>query len=139
MVPNKRYDEKKKEIKEITIRGLEPELQRMLASHQKEMKIKEENFIISLEKEKLKLKNEYGSLKEKLELDLQIKEENMRNKFEKTLLEEGQKRFLAWEAEKERMNRKFEIEMEQKEIQRKIEIENYQLKIQLLQENLGKT
>lgn len=58
-VEKQRRDEfiakKTKEIKEMTIKGLEPELQRMMRKNQDELRLKENEFSNLLESEKLKL------------------------------------------------------------------------------------
>ncbi len=104
------YSEKTKEIKEITVRGLEPELSKIIEKHKRELKNVDEKFQQEIQSEKM-LKRNFG----------------------KALEEEIKKKEMYWENEKQRICNRFEMELEQKEMQRKIEAENFQLKMRLFQ------
>lgn len=123
-------NEKTKEIKEITVRGLEPELSKIIESHKKEIK----NLEDKMQAEREKLYEEFDNLKKKMFFDLQHKEETIKRNYEKIFEEELKKKEIYWKNEKELISKMFENELNQKETQRKIEAENFSLKIQLLQE-----
>ena len=72
-IRRKKWEENKiKEIKELTIKNLEPELDKILQDHKKELMEQEQ-----------KLKDEFRTKKEKLIADYEDKIENMKKKFER--------------------------------------------------------
>ena len=72
-IRRKKWEENKiKEIKELTIKNLEPELDKILQDHKKELMEQEQ-----------KLKDEFRTKKEKLIADYEDKIENMKKKFAK--------------------------------------------------------
>ena len=128
------YAEKTKEIKDLTVRGLEPELARILEGHKKEMKGLEEKYQKEVEEEKEKLRIEFEENKKHLILDFDYKDEMRRRIFDSQIQEELRKNEALWVREKERMLLRFEEELHQKEMQRTIEKENFELKLKLLSE-----
>ena len=128
------YAEKTREIKDLTVRGLEPELARILEGHKKEMKGLEEKYQKEVEEEREKLRIEFEENKKHLTLDFDYKDEMRRRIFDSQIQDELRKNEALWVREKERMILRFEEELQQKEMQRKIEKENFELKLKLLSE-----
>lgn len=126
------YNEKTKEIKDMTVKGLEPELAKMLETHKKELKGVEDKCQFDIQHEKERLKMEFEDMRRNLALDFEYKDEMRRRKFDSLVEEEVRIREGFWEGEKQRICNRFEEELEQKEMQRKIEAENFDLKLMLL-------
>lgn len=126
------YAEKTKEIKDLTVRGLEPELARILEGHKKEMKALEEKYQKEVEEERERLRIEFEENKKHLTLDFDYKDEMRRRIFDSQIQDELKKSEALWVREKERLTLRFEEELQQKEMQRRIEKENFDLKLKLL-------
>ena len=135
--------EKSHEIKEVTVRGLEPEIQRILLEKKKELRIQDDNHQEILQKCKENIVSEYEtkikSLREKLEIALEEQITNEKRKSEVKLDEQYKRLEGQFEDQKKRWRDSILEECGRVELLRKKDLENYELQGNLVaQRNEGK-
>ena len=142
-IRRKKWEEQKiKEIKELTAKGLEPEIEKIITNHKNEINIMEEKYLIEIKTQKEKLieeyDNKYDELKRRLTKEKDEAIEGEKNLAMQRLRNQSERLEDEITEERRRWNAKLNSEIQRLESLREKDKKIYEDQISKLEERNNK-